>query len=174
MTPAYLIPSPLGDMALRIEDDFLTGLFFVGQKYFPPISLTRIRADAPGLALAAQRQVTEFFTGERRVFTVPTAFRGTAFQRTVWKALSSIPYGSVVSYSDIAHSMGLTSDHARAVGSAVGHNPISLIVPCHRVVAASGHLTGYAGGIHRKAALLRLEHHRDTAALSCRNQDFVS
>lgn len=157
MTPAYLISSPLGDIALRVEDDFLTGLFFVGQKYFPECSLMPVRKDAPPLVLLARQQVDEFFAGGRCVFTLPIALRGTPFQRRVWKALSAIPYGSVISYSDVAKDVGLSADHARAVGSAVGRNPVSVVVPCHRVVATSGSLTGYAGGIDRKAALLGLE-----------------
>jgi methylated-DNA-[protein]-cysteine S-methyltransferase len=157
MTPGYLISSPLGDIALRIEDDFLTGLFFVGQKYFPRISLTRILDNGPPLALHAQQQIAEFFAGERRVFTLPLGLRGTPHQRRVWQVLSAIPYGSTVSYSDVARAAGLSADHARAVGSAVGRNPVSVIVPCHRVVGTSGGLTGYAGGLDRKAALLRLE-----------------
>lgn len=157
MTPGYLISSPLGDIALRIEDDYLTGLFFVGQKYFPKIPLLPIRNDAPPLVLEARQQIAEFFCGERQVFTLPVGLRGTTFQRQVWKALAVIPYGSVVSYSDVARDAGLTTDYARAVGSAVGRNPVSVIVPCHRVVGSSGGLTGYAGGIDRKAALLGLE-----------------
>lgn len=157
MTPGYLISSPLGDIALRVEDDFLTGLFFVGQKYFPNLSLTPIGDNAPPLVRHAQQQIDEFFSGDRRTFTLPMALRGTSFQRQVWKALCAIPYGSVVSYSDVAKDVGLSPDHARAVGSAVGRNPVSVIVPCHRVVGTSGSLTGYAGGIDRKVALLDLE-----------------
>jgi methylated-DNA-[protein]-cysteine S-methyltransferase len=157
MTPGYLIPSPLGEIALRVEDDFLTGLFFSGQKYFPSMPFTRIQGKAPPLVLHAQQQIEEFFAGERRVFTVPIALRGTAFQQRVWKALGAIPYGSVVSYSDVTKHVGLSAAYARAVGSAVGRNPVSVIVPCHRVVSTSGDLTGYAGGVDRKAALLDLE-----------------
>jgi methylated-DNA-[protein]-cysteine S-methyltransferase len=157
MTPGYLIPSPLGDIAMRVEDDFLTGLFFAGQKYFPSIPLTRIHSKAPPLVLHARQQIEEFFAGERRVFTVPVALRGTVFQRRVWAALAAIPYGSVVSYSAVATYVGLSTVYARAVGSAIGHNPVSVIVPCHRVVSSSGELTGYAGGIGRKSALLALE-----------------
>jgi methylated-DNA-[protein]-cysteine S-methyltransferase len=157
MTPGYLIPSPLGDIALRVEDDFLTGLFFVGQKYFPRLALAPVHGRVPPLVLHAQQQVAEFFSGERQVFTLPIAMRGTPFQRQVWKALAAIPYGSVTSYGDIAKRLRLSTGHARAVGSAVGHNPVSVIVPCHRVLSTSGQLTGYAGGVDRKAALLALE-----------------
>ena len=157
MTPGYLIPSPLGDIALRVEDDFLTGLYFVGQKYFPQMSLTRIGNGAPPLALYAQQQIAQFFSGARRDFGLPIALRGTPFQRRVWKELEAIPYGRVISYAEVARRLRLDSGHARAVGSAVGRNPVSVIVPCHRVVATNGALTGYAGGVDRKAALLALE-----------------
>jgi len=157
MTPGYLIPSPLGDIALRVEDDFLTGLFFSGQKYFPSMPLMRAQGKAPSLVHYAQEEIAEFFAGERHVFTIPVALRGTAFQRRVWAVLSAIPYGTVISYSDVTREVGLSSAHARAVGGAVGRNPVSVIVPCHRVVSASGELTGYAGGVDRKAALLDLE-----------------
>jgi len=109
MTPGYLIPSPLGDIALRVEDDFLTGLFFSGQKYFPPIPLTRILDKAHPLVLHAQEELEEFFASKRHVFTVPIALRGTPFQRRVWTVLAAIPYGSVVSYSDVARQVGLSS-----------------------------------------------------------------
>ena len=165
MTPGYLIPSPLGDIALRVEDDFLTGLFFVGQKYFPQMALTRIGTGAPPLALYAQRQITQFFSGDRRDFELPIALRGTPFQRRVWKALEAIPFGRVTTYAEVARRLHLDSGHARAVGSAVGRNPISVIIPCHRVVATNGALTGYAGGVDRKAALLELEQVDRFAAL---------
>jgi len=157
MTPGYRISSPLGDIVLRVEDDFLTGLFFVGQKYCPPLSAMPVQRGAPLLVMHARRQITEFFAGERQVFTLPVRFRGTPFQRQVWGALAAIPYGSVMSYRDVATRVGLGAEHARAVGSAVGRNPVSVIVPCHRVVSTSGDLTGYAGGLDRKAALLALE-----------------
>ncbi|MEK6353919.1 MAG: methylated-DNA--[protein]-cysteine S-methyltransferase [Burkholderia cenocepacia] len=161
MTPAHLIPSPLGDIAVRIEDDALTGLYFVGQKYFPSLAIVR-DADADALARSpvARRvaeEIAEYFTGARDTFTVPIHLRGTAFQRRVWQELLAIPFGELVSYGDITERVGLPMSGARAVGGAVGRNPVSIIVPCHRVVGASGSLTGYAGGIDRKRALLSLE-----------------
>jgi methylated-DNA-[protein]-cysteine S-methyltransferase len=166
MTPGYLIPSPLGDIALRVEDDFLTGLFFVGQKYFPRLLLAPVHGRVPPLVLHAKQQVAEFFSGERQEFTLPIVLRGTPFQRQVWKELAAIPYGTVTSYGDIAKRLRLSAGHARAVGSAVGHNPVSVIVPCHRVLSTSGQLTGYAGGVDRKAALLALENCRAVLAAS--------
>jgi methylated-DNA-[protein]-cysteine S-methyltransferase len=159
MTAAHLIPSPLGDIAVRIEDDALTGLYFVGQKYFPSLAIVR-EADALATSPIARQvaeEIAEYFTGARDTFSVPIHLRGTAFQRRVWQELLAIPFGELVSYGDITERVGLPMSGARAVGGAVGRNPVSIIVPCHRVVGASGSLTGYAGGIDRKRALLSLE-----------------
>ncbi|WP_122856567.1 methylated-DNA--[protein]-cysteine S-methyltransferase, partial [Pseudomonas viridiflava] len=105
----------------------------------------------------AQEQLTEFFRGERRAFDVPLRMRGTPFQEQVWAELARIPYGEMISYGAMARKMGLSPGHSRAVGTANGKNPISIIVPCHRVIGAGGDLTGYAGGVDRKRALLALE-----------------
>ncbi|MDS0859596.1 methylated-DNA--[protein]-cysteine S-methyltransferase [Burkholderia pseudomultivorans] len=159
MTPAHLIPSPLGDIAVRIEDDALTGLFFVGQKYFPPLA-TADKIDArlaPPIVRKVAEEIAEYFGGTRETFSVPIHLRGTEFQRLVWKELLAIPFGELLSYGDITARVGLPMSGARAVGGAVGRNPVSIIVPCHRVIGASGSLTGYAGGIERKRALLALE-----------------
>ncbi|WP_175770954.1 methylated-DNA--[protein]-cysteine S-methyltransferase [Burkholderia ambifaria] len=159
MTLAHLIPSPLGDIAIRIEDDALTGLFFVGQKYYPSLAIAPDvdARNVPPLARKVAEEVAEYFTGTREIFSVPIHLRGTAFQRSVWKELLAIPFGELVSYGDITERVGLPMSAARAVGSAVGRNPVSIMVPCHRVIGASGSLTGYAGGIERKRALLSLE-----------------
>jgi methylated-DNA-[protein]-cysteine S-methyltransferase len=160
--PGYRIASPLGDIVVCAEKDALTGVFFTGQKYFPALSMT----DASGVAALgepyvvshAREELAAFFAGELRVFTVPyQATAGTPFQRQVWQELARIPYGESVSYGDIARRLQLPVGTARAIGSANGRNPISIIVPCHRVIASSGALTGYAGGVDRKDALLRLE-----------------
>ncbi|MGV8921492.1 MAG: methylated-DNA--[protein]-cysteine S-methyltransferase [Pseudomonas sp.] len=157
MNAGYVLPSPLGDIALRIEDEVLTGVFFVGQKYYPSLMLGAGDAQAPRVVRQAQEELAEFFRGERQAFEVPFRAKGTPFQLAVWEELSRIPYGEIVSYGDMAKHMGLSPGHSRAVGSANGKNPISIIVPCHRVVGSSGDLTGYAGGIDRKRALLSLE-----------------
>ncbi|KWA27172.1 methylated-DNA--[protein]-cysteine S-methyltransferase [Burkholderia territorii] len=161
MTPAFLTPSPLGDIAIRIEDDVLTGLFFVGQKYYPSLAIapdaTGGARNASPLARKVADEIAEYFTGVRESFSVPIHLRGTAFQRSVWKELLAIPFGELVSYGDITERIGLPMSAARAVGGAVGRNPVSIMVPCHRVIGASGSLTGYAGGIERKRALLSLE-----------------
>ncbi|HEF5152113.1 methylated-DNA--protein-cysteine methyltransferase [Burkholderia multivorans] len=159
MTPGHLIPSPLGDIAVRIEDDALTGLFFVGQKYYPRLAIAPgadVRRTSP-VARAVADEIAEYFAGARTTFSVPVHLRGTAFQRSVWKELLAIPFGTLVSYGELTARVGLPASAARAVGGAVGRNPVSIIVPCHRVVGASGSLTGYAGGIERKRALLSLE-----------------
>ncbi|MFW7341415.1 methylated-DNA--[protein]-cysteine S-methyltransferase [Pollutimonas sp. H1-120] len=102
-------------------------------------------------------ELGEYFAGRRRTFSVPLHLEGTAFQKKVWKALLAIPYGEYVSYGDVALAAGLTAGHGRPVGTAVGRNPITLIVPCHRVLSSAGRLNGYTGGLERKFALLELE-----------------
>lgn len=149
-------PTPLGDMLLVADASHLCGAYFIGQKYFPQVEPHWCTdADLPVLR-QAREELDEFFRGQRRQFTVPLNPRGTAFQRSVWQLLAAIPYGATVSYGDLARQLG-DARHARAVGGATGRNPLSVIVPCHRVLGASGSLTGYAGGLQRKQALLRLE-----------------
>lgn len=164
MTPGYLISRPLGDMVLRAEDDFVTGLFFADQNHFPSNPFARRQHTAAPLIRLVREQIAEFFAGERRAFTVPFHLRGTPFQRRVSKEVAAVPYGTVVSYGTISGRMGLSLGYAHGVGSAIGQNPALLIVPCHRVVSASGELTGYAGGIDRKQALLTLEKNTVAAA----------
>lgn len=151
--------SPLGDVLLRAEDGHLTGMFFAGQKYHPAGPFDSAAVDAPNARVLAQaaQELTEYFAGGRQRFTVPLRLAGSAFQQQVWRALCEIPFGETISYGQLALGLGLPPGHARAVGSAVGRNPISVIVPCHRVLGAKGALTGYAGGTDRKQALLRLE-----------------
>lgn len=163
MIPGYLVASPLGDIALRAEDDALTGVYFVGQKYYPELALVTEASHVPRVISMAQEQLTEFFAGQRREFELPLRFRGTPFQEQVWRELARIPYGELLSYGGMAKKMGLSAGHSRAVGTANGKNPISIIVPCHRVIGASGDLTGYAGGVERKRALLALENNNGMA-----------
>jgi methylated-DNA-[protein]-cysteine S-methyltransferase len=131
------------------------GLYFVGNE------LQLMQDQTPQAAQTVFRQIraelSEYFSGKRRVFNTPLAFKGTDFQKKIWQALLTIPYGEFVSYGDIAHAAGLTAGHSRAVGAAVGRNPISIVVPCHRVLSSVGTLTGYSGGLERKFALLELE-----------------
>lgn len=159
----YLIPSPLGDIVLRAEDDALTGVFFVGQKFFPDLTPTPLRADAPRVVFQTRDQLADYFAGARQAFDLPLRLPGTAFQHRVWHALSTLAFGSTTSYGAIAERMALGASHARAVGNAIGRNPASIIVPCHRVLGSDGGLAGYAGGLARKQALLALE--RDAPVL---------
>jgi methylated-DNA-[protein]-cysteine S-methyltransferase len=148
--------SPLGPMTLAASNTGLCGVWFDGQKHQP--DLQHLRAEPlHGLLRKVHTQLTEYFAGQRAHFDVALDMQcGTAFQQAVWKQLLSIAPGSTVSYGAIASAVGRPMA-SRAVGAAVGRNPVSIIVPCHRVVGSSGALTGYAGGLDRKIALLRLE-----------------
>jgi methylated-DNA-[protein]-cysteine S-methyltransferase len=116
-----------------------------------------IPADVQALFAETRSQLADYFAGTRKVFDIPLHTSGTSFQQKVWQALRAIPYGELVSYADVAQSAGLTRGHGRPVGAVVGQNPITIIIPCHRVVSSSGLLTGYTGGLERKLALLELE-----------------
>ena len=126
-----------------------------------PDSLSYMQAETPDNALAifqqTQKELVEYFRGERTTFDVPLQTEGTDFQKKVWQALLDIPYGQSVSYADVARATGLTAQHGRPVGTAVGRNPITIIIPCHRVLSSTGTLAGYSGGLERKFALLELE-----------------
>lgn len=152
-------PSPLGTLTLACDGESLTGLWFAGQKYFAStLEKDACRKPHP-LLLRAAGWLDCYFSGQRPQFTVPLAPRGTAFQQSVWRLLCTIPYGTVTTYGQLAQQLALQGHKtsARAVGSAVGRNPVSIFIPCHRVIGASGSLTGYAGGIDKKRALLALE-----------------
>jgi methylated-DNA-[protein]-cysteine S-methyltransferase len=161
------ITTPLGRILLARTAKGLAGAWFEGQKHHPgPIAAPDTPNDE--LLLRAARELNEFFAGERERFDVPLDLQGTAFQRSVWQRLLRIGAGTTCSYGEIAEELG-SAKAVRAVGSAVGRNPVSVIVPCHRVVGSDGSLTGYAGGVDRKRALLELERplarDRDTRAL---------
>lgn len=153
------IESRLGPALLAENPDGLAGLWFVGQRHFPAASVDWPRRASPLLQAGAE-QLAEYLSGRRRQFELPLAAEGSAFARSVWQQLLAIPFGQTSTYGELATAMGRTGA-ARAVGLAVGRNPLSIIVPCHRVVGSDGRLTGYAGGLERKAWLLDLE--RDTA-----------
>ncbi len=123
--------------------------------------LSFLQDDTPGSVRAlfeqTQQELREYFRGERETFTVALHTEGTDFQKKVWRALLDIPYGQSVSYGDVARAAGLTPQHGRPVGAAVGRNPITIIIPCHRVLSGTGSLTGYTGGLERKFTLLELE-----------------
>lgn len=145
--------SPLGQILLAAEGETLTGLWFSGQKYFP--QNVEISTEKRDVLRRSKAWLDRYFAGEDPGPTPPLAIAGTAFQRRVWEKLLEIPYGQTVTYGTLAKQLGIQS--AQAVGGAVGRNPISLMIPCHRVVGARDRLTGYAGGLWRKAWLLTWE-----------------
>jgi len=159
MTPAITrqvtLPSPIGPLTLVAADGQLTGLYMNAQRHRPAsetFGLPGDPADEP--FVSAARQLGAYFAGQLKAFDLPLAPAGTPFQRRVWSALLTIPYGRTWSYADLAREVGSAS---RAVGLANGKNPIALIIPCHRVIGSDGSLTGYGGGLDRKRYLLELE-----------------
>jgi methylated-DNA-[protein]-cysteine S-methyltransferase len=153
-----VVESPVGALSIVAGEDALVGLTLPGQ---PPPPVAAREGSGPPVLERARRQLREYFAGERLVFDLPLAPRGTPFQQAVWRALVGIPLGETRSYGEIAAGLGLRSG-GRAVGAASARNPISLVVPCHRVIGADGSLTGYAGGEGAKRWLL--EHERAVAA----------
>lgn len=153
--------SPLGKILLSADDLGLTGLWFEGQKYYALHLDKKYEEKELSLFKEVKKWLDIYFSGKEPDFEVPMHFKGTDFQKEVWDILCSIPYGKTMTYGEIAKQLaakrGLGSMSAQAVGGAVGHNRISIIVPCHRVVGTNGSLTGYAGGIDKKIALLTLE-----------------
>jgi methylated-DNA-[protein]-cysteine S-methyltransferase len=154
MTTYSRMPSPVGELLLVGSDDGLQGLYLPGHRGGPAVDPGWTRDDG---ALAETRaQLDAWFAGERTTFDLPLAPAGTEFQLAVWRALREIPFGATESYGGLAARLGRPGA-ARAVGLANGRNPISIVVPCHRVVGSAGALTGYAGGIGAKRALLEHE-----------------
>lgn len=152
------LDSPLGPLLLLGDARSLAALYMLGHRHQPPLPAGCERNDAAFGEVSAQ--LTAYFSGERTEFSVPLSARGTEFQRKVWQALSDIRYAETESYGQLARRIGSPSA-SRAVGLANGRNPISIIVPCHRVIGANGSLTGYGGGMQRKQWLL--EHERRVA-----------
>ena len=153
--------SPIGRILLAADDIGLTGLWFEGQKYFALYLDKEHEEKELPILKKAKQWLDVYFSGKEPDFTVPLHFTGTDFQNEVWEILCTIPYGQTMTYGEIARQLaakrGLARMSAQAVGGAVGHNEISIIVPCHRVVGTNGSLTGYAGGIDKKVKLLTLE-----------------
>lgn len=161
MQYTYHYTSPLGEIVLAADSVGITGLWFVGQKYFGLyLDKEHEEKDLPVFE-QAKKWLNVYFSGKEPDFKLPLHLIGTDFQNEVWEILYSIPYGKTTTYGEIAKKMaekrGIRQMSAQAVGGAVGRNEISIIVPCHRVVGANGSLTGYAGGINKKIALLKLE-----------------
>ena len=161
MTSIQYYHSPIGRLLLSADEIGLTGVWLEGEKYFAHgLPADRREACTPILA-DTKRWLDEYFSGKEPDFMPPLHPIGSPFRQAVWQILRRIPYGKTVTYGEIAREMarqkGLPKMSAQAVGGAVGHNEISILIPCHRVVGAKGNLTGYAGGLSRKIQLLTLE-----------------
>jgi methylated-DNA-[protein]-cysteine S-methyltransferase len=151
--------STQGNLYLAATSRGLAGMWFTDQRHLPDVSMWKQVENVSQLRVLkeTQKQLQAYFEGKLQQFDVPLDLSaGTAFQQSVWQALLAIPFGKTTSYSALSSSIGKPLA-VRAVGTAIGRNPIGIIVPCHRVVGADGSLTGYAGGLHRKEAFLRLE-----------------
>ncbi|WP_239574669.1 methylated-DNA--[protein]-cysteine S-methyltransferase [Actinokineospora baliensis] len=150
------VDSPVGELLLTGDGEAITGLYMgVEHRHFAGIGADWV-SDA-GQFGAAKAQLAAYFGAELREFDLPLAPRGTPFQRQVWQALTTIPWGHTTTYGGLAHQLGRTATASRAVGMANGRNPISIIIPCHRVIGATGDLIGYGGGLPAKRHLLTLE-----------------
>ncbi len=147
------VPSPVGELLLTTDGKALTGLYFDNEH---GLTGAAERDDSHPVFKTTAKQLKEYFAGKRTEFDVPLQPTGTEFQLNVWLALREIPYGQTISYGEQAKRIGRPTG-SRAVGTANGRNPISIIVPCHRVIGANGSLTGYGGGLARKELLLALE-----------------
>ena len=161
MVYIYHCTSPIGGITLASDGEALTGLWFKGQKYYPQNWLAESSEVKLPIFTETVKWLDIYFGGKEPDFTPPISLHTTPFQKAVYDILLTIPYGQTMTYGEIARILaeqqGVERMSAQAVGSAVGHNPISIIIPCHRVVGADGSLTGYAGGLDKKTALLKLE-----------------
>lgn len=153
--------SPLGMLTMASDGEYLTGLWIEGQKYYAATLKGECKEKNLAIFEQTKRWLDIYFHGDIPDFTPPLLLEGSPFRQKVWEILRQIPYGQVMTYGEIAGriaaQMGVQKMSAQAVGGAVGHNPVSIIVPCHRVVGSGGSLTGYAGGIDKKVALLTIE-----------------
>ena len=153
--------SPLGNILIASDGSAITGLWFEGQKYFAAALDPEHEERSLPVFTQTERWLDLYFSGRAPDFTPPLRWKATSFRGIVWEILLTIPYGKTMTYGEIAAKTaaqrGIRAMSAQAVGGAVGHNPIALIVPCHRVIGADGSLTGYAGGLERKRKLLKLE-----------------
>lgn len=151
VTYHWVIASPIGELVCTADEDHLVGLWMDGEQ------AKRARQTTPAVRTpvlaTAEQQLTEYFAGDRKTFAIPIRLMGTSFQLRVWQALTGIGYGQTRSYASLAREVG-NADACRAVGAANGRNPVSIILPCHRVIGASGRLVGYGGGLDRKRWLL--------------------
>lgn len=161
MTYVDRYSSPLGGITVSSNGRVITGLWFEGQKYFGSTLPEECVKEELPVFEDVKRWLAIYFRGQDPHFTPPLAIEATPFRKAVWELLLTIPYGQTVTYGELANAIakqnGLVKMSAQAIGGAVGHNPISLIIPCHRVVGANGSLTGYAGGVEKKQKLLMME-----------------
>jgi methylated-DNA-[protein]-cysteine S-methyltransferase len=148
------VDSPLCKIVVQGDGQFVTGLFMPNHKCWSGLDPSWQRVDEPFAEI--REQLAEYFAGQRQRFTVPLKLEGTPFQRRVWQELVKIPFGATITYAELARRIGRPTA-SRAVGHANGSNPVSILVPCHRVIGAGGQLTGYGGGFDRKQWLLDLE-----------------
>ena len=155
------VASPLGEITLRSDGEALTGLWFADDKHYGAKDIAGAALADLDVFMQAEAWLAEYFAGREPKVSLPLKLQGSEFQMQVWRLLQDIPYGRLVTYGDIAKKIaaqkGVARMSAQAVGGAVGHNPLCIIVPCHRVVGANGSLTGYGGGMWRKVRLLELE-----------------
>ena len=153
-----VIDSPLGELTLVADDDLLIGVYFRHHWYRPSVDTFGPRVDAKqdDLLADAQAQLSDYLAGNRSDFDLPTELRGDDMQQRIWNRLATIPNGQTITYGELAAELADGST-AQEVGAAVGRNPLSIVIPCHRVVGKNGKLTGYAGGLERKKFLLELE-----------------
>lgn len=164
-TTHLVVESPVGPLTLVSDGTHLTGLYFTEHRHAPTDVGPAVTADgAAPVLLRTATQLAEYFAGTRTTFDIPVAARGTDFQRRVWQLLEQIPFGQTRSYGQLAAELGQPGA-SRAVGLANGRNPVSIVVPCHRVIGASGAVTGYGGGVERKQVLLDLERGGSDGAL---------
>jgi methylated-DNA-[protein]-cysteine S-methyltransferase len=150
------IKTPLGTMIALAAGGALVGLDFEDARYAPPVSSAWKENPALPVLHECARQLADYFAGRRQTFDLPLVPEGSDFQRRIWREIAGVPYGETITYAELASRAGAPGA-ARAAGAATGRNPLAIVVPCHRIVASDGALTGYAGGLARKAALLAHE-----------------
>jgi methylated-DNA-[protein]-cysteine S-methyltransferase len=157
-----MLATRLGELTVVQEGGALTGVYF--PRHWPKPDRTAFGQRADRGFAAAARQIDEYLAGDRTAFELPLEARGAEFDRRVWELIAQVPYGQTTTYGDLARRLGGQAD-PREVGGAVGRNPLCILIPCHRVVGSTGKLTGYAGGLRRKRALLEMERARITPVL---------
>jgi len=155
MNSYSILKSTVGDLLLVADETHLIGIYFSGEKHAPATRDWKRNPDHTVLKQTA-RELDEYFNGTRTTFSVPLRYDGTKFQQEIWRQISQIPFGKTISYTELAKRAGAPSA-PRAAGTATGQNPLSIIIPCHRVVGRNGGLRGYAGGLDRKRHLLEVE-----------------